>query len=76
MKIETKFNKGDVVYYLLDHKICKGIVELPIETITTTDFKGKLSTTIYCNINNGTLPYKKHDMNYLFATKQELLDSL
>lgn len=76
MKIETKFNIADTVFYLQDHKVYKGIVRLPIETITNTNLHGKVFTTVYCNIDTGTIPYRKHDMKYLFATKEELIASL
>ena len=79
MKIETKFDEGDTVFYLLHHKIHTGIIRYPIETITNINLdgkRGKISTTVYCMIDNGVLPFVKHDMSYLFATKQELLDSL
>jgi hypothetical protein len=78
MKIETRFNEGDKVFYLstVMRKIYEGYVRFPIEIVVNINIDGKDFTMTYCNLDIGILPNVKCDMSQLFSTKQELLDSL
>lgn len=81
MKIETKFNIGDYVFYLENNSIKHGMIEaIQIEVAIRTE-GGMIN---YDNIK----PYIHSELYYLgasvgircarliFKTKQELLDSL
>lgn len=69
MIIETKYNIGDIVFYMLEDTICKGIIiEISISKI------GNSITYLYHIGSNGV--YRIFSENCIFPTKEELLKSL
>ena len=68
MKIETKFNIGDAVYYMRDNKVDKSTVN-KIDIV----IGGKGVSVAYWVGLHGE--YKRHE-GYIFANKEELLKSL
>ena len=66
MKIETKFNIGDEVWFRRCNVIVKGIVDI----IFIADVEGLRICYGLCDYDNALLEKE------LFRTKQELLDSL
>lgn len=68
MKIKTKFNKGQRVYLLYNNKIVQRII-LSIEVNYAFEY---LTPVIWYGLEH----IGKHKEEELFATKQELIDSL
>lgn len=69
MTIETKYNIGDKVFYILEDIICEGIViEIRISKI------GGDIIYLYHIGKDGT--YSIFSEDYIFPTKEELLKSL
>ncbi len=82
MKIDTKYNLGDVVYCLyneLPHVLqCRIMCSKIVGIVTTTWDKSRIDVEPY--VEYVLKDFGTHHQNireeYLFATKQELLDSL
>ncbi|MCF0219341.1 MAG: hypothetical protein HUK14_06130 [Muribaculaceae bacterium] len=75
MKIETKFNPGDTVYYLGDGKIeCKLVekVNITISRSYRSNYGYKDDIVISYDIGDKRVCFE----DKLFATKQELIESL
>jgi hypothetical protein len=68
MKIETKFSLGETVWFMKDNKAISGDIK-GVNYTENTDRKITVSYYI------ASFPYVIYE-NRLFATKQELLDSL
>ncbi len=71
MKIETKYNIGDELFYMKDNKIHHSYV-WAVKYEETMIGAGQRVTTIIYNINSSG-DYKE---NELFLTKEELIKSL
>ena len=78
MKINTKFELGQEVFYMLENAICYSkIMEIRTETMYDKENDKQGYQNILYKLDKiikGKLFYK--DEKSLFATKQELLDSL
>lgn len=81
MKIETKFNIGDNVFYLENNRIKDGMIErILIEValrkengmINYNNIKPYIDKELYFLDTSGVVHYAR----LIFKTKQELLDSL
>lgn len=74
MKIETKFNEGDAIFFISDaKKVCKSIVRgIKIEIL-----KGKKTITNLCSDDKEekTVFLKVDDTN-AFPSKEKLIESL
>jgi hypothetical protein len=69
MTIETKYNIGDKVFYILEDIICEGIIiEISISNI------GGNTTYLYQVGIDGT--YRFFNEDFLFSSEAELLKSL
>ena len=69
MTIETKYDIGDIVFYMLEDTICEGIViEIRISKI------GNDVMYLYHIGKDGT--YSIFSENCIFLTKEELLKSM
>ena len=73
MTIETKFNIGDEVWFRY-HKTSRHCVKGVIRWVNATAYTEGLRIK-YC-ISDGVAPYPYIGEEYVFRTKQELLDSL
>lgn len=72
MQIETKFKPGDTVYFIHDNKVVEDIV-LFLEIVARLDsseIKYAMTKT------SDRMKYIRFQENEIFATKQELLNSL
>ena len=65
MKIETKFNIGDKVYYMYDNNICKGTVDHLSISIT----RGSNTINYFISTNW----YKEKDV---YKTKDDIIEKL
>lgn len=73
MKIETEFNLGDYCYLLM----LDAVREATIERIETSRVRGQKSIIHTIDMNPAGSQYTKRFLEKeLFATKQDLLDSL
>lgn len=72
MKIETKFNVEDTVHFMRDNKARKGKVD-SIQIIVAKRI-GRLTASPVYFVENGK--QKGYLENELFATKEELLQTL
>ena len=70
MKIETKFNIGDEVFYMTGNKVKTGEVKSMTIKVYLNMFNEESMIILYQLIDSEV------SENILFATKQELLDSL
>lgn len=74
MKIETRFNVDDNVYFMHDNRVATGQVAV-IQVFASNPYKDKVVTdTIYYLKNSGKNDGYMEDA--LFASKEELLNSL
>lgn len=72
MKIETKFNVGDEVWFIRHNKITKGEI-----SIVHTSSDGSLTNTSYqIRMSSSPADYFELYENEYFATKEELIKSL
>lgn len=69
MTIETKFNVGDEVLYLMNNEVTKDQV---LKINITVEQTGEVKKEYYCN----KYPRVELSEKRLFATKQELIESL
>ena len=70
MKIETKFNIGDEVWLIGNHALSQGkIIKLSLDVEKCNEIN--ISYFVQTDKFNGWI-----DSEYVFRTKQELLDSL
>lgn len=71
MKIYTKFNLGQQIYYMKDNKVTSHEV---LEIKIGVEYNHYFAKDVLINykLNNGAI-YEEED---IFATKQDLLDSL
>ena len=81
MKIETKFNVGDYVFYLENNSIKHGTIErIQIEVASRTEEGminyGNIKPYIYSELYYLGASEGVHCARLIFKTKQELLDSL
>lgn len=70
MKIETKFNVGDIIFTLLDNKVN----EIKVNSIEIYFYKNSSFSIIYLYYIK-EMAFKINE-NSCFGTKQELLNSL
>lgn len=72
MKIDTKFSPGDKVYFIYENKVIEDII-LYLEIIA----RSEVSKIKYAMTNTwNKLKCPTFQENEIFATKQELLNSL
>ena len=73
MKIETKLNIGDICYFMTINKIFSSV----IESISIRALRGELNIEYQIRNNQAGTQYTKlFSENEIFATKQDLLNSL
>lgn len=79
MKIETRFNIGDTVFYMMDNRVRSGVVS-GIFTVTTAYDResGKVEKDILYSLYAGNVVLNtiKYGQHRLFGSKEELLASL
>lgn len=71
MKVESKFDIGDTVFYILNNKVNSGMI-----TLVNISVKESFNTTytdVLYRVNNQDIDYREEK---LFPTKEELLKSL
>lgn len=83
MKITTKFNYGDEVYYMKDNKPTLGVVTEVILGFTYSGYTGSWGSRAYPLIERYAFEKKKNNSDWLyieadliFPSKEELLKSL
>ena len=78
MKIETKFNEGDIVYFMKGNQIADGIIY--DVSINKANGREELVIAYGVRINNSFLDEEKEIQRYyegeLFTNPKELLNSL
>lgn len=73
MKIETKYNIGDEVWFMHDNKVKSGTI-IKIDVVLERDMNSQnVGKSVYYGLYNFISPYIEQR---LFPTKEELLKSL
>jgi hypothetical protein len=73
MKLETKFDVGDEVWYMSDNRCAKGSV---VRVQAEFDTHPRPQFAAHCTIRISDRDIAEISEDYLFATKAELLASL
>lgn len=77
MKIETKFDEGDTIFFLHNKKVLKSVVQgFKVERLPKNGKDHKTEITYLCNSESDQLVNLKVSEQDAYASKEQLLKSL
>lgn len=74
MKIETKYNIGNKVWFIYGRSVSKGTIKEVLVSLISDEY-GNINTSIDYIVMTGYIEERVEE-NHLFTTKEELLKSL